>query len=450
MSQDSSVAGQPSQPAEKPTIYRWVICGLLLTAMIINYTHRQMFAVLKGTLSEDLGWNENTYADIVFWFQCAYAIGYVSFGRIIDKIGARAGYAIAFVIWTVAHTLTGAVANLSQFIIARFALGIGESGSFPSSLKAIAEWFPQKERALAAGVFNAGSNLGAIVAPWLIPIITLAPTLEHPGYLGWGWRGAFIATGVASMIWVVLWLAVYRRPSEHKGINAAERDLILSDPADITVKFSWFKLLFVKETWVYAGAKFLIDPIWWLYLFWLPDFLSKTYHLDLKTFGPPLIVIYLMSDVGSIAGGWMSSLLIKMGVTVNVARKSTLFIFALMVLPMLFASHLSNLWMAVLVIGVATAAHQAFSANVYTLPSDLFPKAAVGSVIGIGGMVGAIGGMFMSKFVGFILETTHSYTLIFAIAAFAYLVAFAFIHLMTPHLKRNHLIGIKAEVKPAD
>ncbi|ESQ94541.1 MFS transporter [Asticcacaulis benevestitus] len=430
MSQVQEAAASPSTPSQKPTNIRWVICGLLLVAMVINYTHRQTFALLKSTVGAEQGWTEETYADIVFWFQCAYAFGYISFGGFIDKIGTRAGYTIAFGMWTLAHTLTGFVTNSTQFMLARFGLGLGESGAFPASLKGIAEWFPQKERALAVGVFNSGAAIGAIVAPLLIPLITAA----------WGWRAAFFSTGIVSMLWLIAWLSMYRKPRDHKGVNAAELALIENDPADQVAKVKWFKLLFIKETWIYAIAKFLIDPVWWLYLFWLPDFLEKNYNLDLKSFGPPLVVIYLLSDAGSIAGGWMSSQMLKMGFSANVARKSTLFLFALFVLPMLFVSGVKDLWLAVLIIGLAAAAHQAFSANVYTLPSDLLPRSAVASVIGIGGMAGAIGGMFMSKFVGFLLETTHSYAVIFAIAAFTYLVAFAYIHLMSPKLKRNETL----------
>jgi len=424
--------------------YRWMICGLLLAAIAINYTHRQMIGILKDPLSAEMGWDENDYAGMVMAFQAAYALGYVAWGRILDRIGARIGYTIAFVVWTLAHMLTGAVTTSAQFMVTRLALGLGESGSFPSSLKAVAEWFPQKERALAAGIFNAGSNIGAILAPLLVPMIALSAVsfnfghegLNLPG-LGWGWRGAFYLTGAVSLIWAVVWWMVYRRPSEHAKVNAAELAHINSDVADTVEKVSWFKLLALRETWAFALAKFLTDPIWWLWLFWLPDFFKKTYGLDLKTFGPPVIAVYLLSDVGSVAGGWMSSFLLKRGLSVNVARKATLLVFALMALPVLLAQGVTNLWVAVLIIGIAAAAHQAFSANVLTLPSDLVPRAAVGSVIGIGGMAGAIGGMFFSKFVGFILDTTHNYSIIFMMAAGAYLVAFVVIHLLSPKLQRN-------------
>ncbi len=421
--------------------YRWGIIALLFGALAINYTHRQMLGLFKPTLETELHWSEESYAGLVFWFQCAYAIGQLSFGRFLDVAGVRIGYAIAYSIWVLAHMATGWVVNPLQFTMARFALGLGESGSFPSSLKAIAEWFPQKERALAAGIFNSGTSIGVMIAAAGVPFIALG-AFNIKGIdaqlhgLNWGWRGSFILTGALSLLWLVGWFAMYRRPQEHKKLGAAELAHIQQDPADTVTKVGFWKLASKKETWIYALSKFLIDPIWWLYLFWLPDFLHKNYGLDISSFGPPLVVIYLMSDVGSVAGGWMSSMLIGRGVSVNVARKATFFLFALCAVPMFFIHNVHDLWPAVLLIGLATAGHQAFSCNVYTLPSDLFPRAAVGTVLGIGGSAGAVGGMLMSIFVGWILQTTHSYTLIFAIAAFTYLVAFAVIHLLTPNYKR--------------
>jgi MFS transporter, ACS family, aldohexuronate transporter len=307
-------------------------------------------------------------------------------------------------------------------------LGLGESGSFPASLKSVSEWFPQKERALAVGIFNAGSNVGAIITPIVVPAITLA----------WGWRAAFIATGAVTFVWLIAWLAVYRTPDAHRKLSAAELKFIRSsdEPATATSRVSWLKLLKLKETWAYALGKFLTDPIWWLYLFWLPDFLSKRHGLDLKSFGPPLVAIYLLSDIGSVAGGWGSSRLMKTGRTANAARKITMLICAVAVVPILFAQFVSQLWIAVVIIGVAAAAHQAWSANLMTLPSDMFPRAAVGSVIGIGGMAGAVGGMLMSKFNGYILGVFGSYQPIFALAGGAYMVAIVVIHLLSPKMTR--------------
>jgi len=417
--------------------YRWVICGLLFAATAINYVDRQMIGVLKPTISAELGWNETTYADIVFWFQVAYAIGYLSFGKIVDALGARIGFSIAFVIWTLGHTLCGFIAGpfklfgtmispAMQFNGARFVLGVGESGNFPAGLKAVSEWFPAKERAFATGLFNAGSNVGAIVTPLIVPAITLA----------YGWRMAFISTGAFSLIWLVAWIAIYRRPREQPRVSATELAYIESDPADPPQKIGWLKLLGYRETWAFALGKFLIDPIWWLFLFWTPDFLAKTYHLDLQSFGPPLVAIYLISDIGSIAGGWSSSRLMKRGYSANVARKLTMLVCAFLVMPIVFAQYATSVWLAVGIVGLATAAHQAFSANLYTIPSDMFPRGAVGSVIGIGGTVGAIGGMGMAKFTGYILQTTGSYTLIFAVAGSVYLIAIGVVHLLSPRLAR--------------
>ena len=429
--------------------YRWGIVVLLFSALAINYTHRQMLGLFKPTLEAELGWNEEGYAAVVFWFQAAYALGQLGFGRFLDIAGVRIGYTIAYAIWVLAHMATGFVVNPLQFTMARFALGLGEAGSFPSSLKAIAEWFPQKERALAAGIFNSGTSIGVMIAAAGVPFIALGTfTLfgkELHG-LNWGWRGSFLLTGAVSLLWLIAWLAMYRRPAEHEKLSKAERAYILQDlPTEdalaIPAKVPFWTVITQRETWVYAIGKFMIDPIWWLYLFWLPDFLHKSYGLNISSFGPPLIVIYLMSDIGSVTGGWLSSTLIKNGMTVNFARKLTLFLFALCAIPMFFIHNVHDLWPAVLLIGLAAAGHQAFSCNVYTLPSDLFPRAAVGTVLGIGGSIGAVGGMVMSIFVGWILQTTHSYTTIFAIAAFTYLAAFAVIHLLSPRLTRNtHIV----------
>ena len=406
--------------------YRWVICGLLFAATAINYVDRQMIGVLKPTISKDLGWDELTYSDIVFYFQLAYAIGYLSFGKIVDAVGARIGYSIAFVIWTLGHTLCGFAGSAFQFSAARFILGIGESGNFPAGLKAVSEWFPARERALATGVFNAGSNIGAIITPLIVPAITLA----------YGWKMAFISTGIFSLVWLIAWITIYRRPRETTRVSAEELAYIESDPADAGEKIGWLKLLGYRETWAYALGKFLIDPIWWLFLFWTPDFLAKTYNLDLKSFGPPLVAIYLISDIGSIAGGWSSSTLMKRGYSANAARKITMLVCAFLVMPIVFAQYAASVWLAVAIVGLATAAHQAFSANLYTIPSDMFPRGAVGSVIGIGGTVGAIGGMGMAKFTGYVLQTTHSYALIFAVAGSVYLVAIALVHVLSPRLAR--------------
>jgi len=406
--------------------YRWVIVALLFAATAINYVDRQMIGVLKPTLAKELHWSETDYANIIFWFQLAYAIGYLGFGRIVDKLGARLGYTVAFIIWTIAHVAHGGVRTITQFAVVRFGLGIGESGNFPAGIKAVTEWFPVKERALAIGIFNAGANVGAILTPLIVPWITLA----------YGWRMAFVATGGFSVVWLIVWWVVYRRPSEQPKLSANELAYITQDQQDPITPIPWVNLLGKRETWAYALGKFCIDPIWWFYLFWLPGYLGERYHLDLKSFGPPLIAIYVLSDLGSVAGGWLSSSLIKRGRSVNAARKIAMLICALGVIPIFFAQSINNMWLAVLIIGLATAAHQAFSCNLYTLPSDVFPRSAVGSVLGIGGTVGALGGMVFAKYAGYILDATGSYAVLFGLAASAYLIALLLIHLLTPRYAR--------------
>jgi ACS family hexuronate transporter-like MFS transporter len=412
--------------AQRVGRYRWVICGLLFAATAINYVDRQMIGVLKPTLQNEFNWSETDFAAIVFWFQVAYAIGYVSFGKVVDKLGARLGYTIAIVIWTISHMAHGLAHTVTQFAMARFGLGIGESGNFPAGIRAVTDWFPQRERAFAIGVFNAGANVGAIITPLLVPVLVL----------WFDWRVAFYITGLLGVVWLIAWWTIYRHPREHPRVGAAELAWIEQDPADPVTPIPWTRLITVRETWAYALGKFFIDPIWWFFLFWLPGYLFERYDMDLTTFGLPLAAIYLLSDVGSVAGGWMSSRLMKAGWSANAARKLTMLVCATCVLPVFFAQTIDNVWTAVLIIGLATAAHQAFSANLYTLPSDIFPRGAVGSVIGIGGTVGAIGGMGMAWFTGYILDATHSYATLFAVCAGAYFVALAAVQLLSPRLER--------------
>jgi MFS transporter, ACS family, hexuronate transporter len=318
--------------------------------------------------------------------------------------------------------VTGAAAG---FALTRFALGLGEAGNFPASIKTVAEWFPRKERALATGIFNSGTNVGALVTPLAVPWITL-----H-----WGWKWAFIATGLTGFAWMAWWLWAYRAPEAHPRLSNAERAYIRSDPPEAVTPIPWRKLLPHRPTWAFALGKFMTDPIWWLYLFWIPDFLNRNHGLDLKSIGPPLFVIYLIADVGSIGGGWLSSSLIKRGWSVNAARKTAMLICALSVVPIMAAAKASNLWVAVGLISLAAAAHQGWSANLFTLTSDLFPRRAVGSVVGIGGMAGAVGGMLIALVVGEILQRTGSYVPIFMIASSAYLAALGVVHFLAPRLK---------------
>ena len=417
----------PQAATERVGRYRWVIVAMLFAATAINYIDRQMIGVLKPTLRDEFGWTESDFANIIFWFQVAYAVGYIGFGKVVDALGARVGYTVAIVIWTISHMAHGLATSITTFALARFGLGVGESGNFPAGIKAVTDWFPQKERAYAIGLFNAGANVGAIITPLLVPWLVIM----------FDWRVAFYVTGLFGVVWLVMWWVIYRHPTEHKKVSAPELAYIQQDPVDPVVPLTWGKVLTVKETWAYALGKFFIDPIWWFFLFWLPGYLFDRYDMDLKTFGLPLAAIYLISDVGSIAGGWMSSKLIASGRTPNFARKLTMFICACCVLPIFFAQEISSVWGAVLVIGLATAAHQAFSANLYTLPSDVFPRAAVGSVVGIGGTVGAIGGMGMALFTGYILDSTgNNYSVLFAVAGSAYFLALAAVHLLSPRLAR--------------
>ncbi len=428
---------------------RWVICALLFFAATVNYIDRQVIGILKPTLATEFGWTESDYSWIVFAFQTAYAIGLLFVGNLMDKIGTKKGFSLSIIVWSIGALLhawavplgvavvgalawfgTGSAtfglsASVIGFMIARFILGIGEAGNFPASIKTVAEWFPKKERALATGIFNSGTNIGALATPLLVPLIVYY----------WGWYEAFIITGAIGFIWLIFWLIFYRKPEEHPHLSKAELEYIQSDPVEPTVKIPWKNLFPHRQTWAFAIGKFLTDPIWWVYLFWLPDFLNKQHGLDLKNFGLPLAVIYIIADVGSIGGGWLSGFFIKRGWSINKSRKTAMLICALAVVPIIFASITSNLWVAVVLIGIAAAAHQGWSANIFTIASDMFPKQAVGSVVGIGGMAGAIGGMFIAKLVGYILETTGSYVPIFAIAASAYLVALLIIHLLAPRLE---------------
>src|SRR5215204_3794616 len=409
--------------------YRWVICALLFFATTVNYVDRLVFGILGPELQKTFGWTARDYTDIVFWFEVAYAIGLLGAGRVLDAIGTRIGYAASLTFWSMASILHAFMGSIAGFSVARFLLGLGEAGNFPAAIKTVAEWFPKKERALATGIFNSGTNIGALVTPLVVPWITLT----------WGWRAAFIVTGAIGFMWLIAWWTLYRRPEEHKSISKSELDYIQSDPPDPVVKVPWARLLPHRQTWAFAVGKFMTDPIWWVYLFWLPDFLHKRHGLSLKDFGLPLVVVYLLADIGSIGGGWLSSSLIKRGWTINAGRKLAMLICALAVVPIVFAAQTSNLWVAVILIGVAAAAHQGWSCNLFTTTSDMFPRYAIGSVVGIGGMAGAIGGMMIARLVGEILERTGSYVPIFIIAASAYLAALLVFHLLSPKLEPANL-----------
>jgi ACS family hexuronate transporter-like MFS transporter len=432
---------------------RWGICALLFFATTLNYIDRQIIGILKPELARELGWSEIDYSNIVFAFQVAYAIGYAGAGRLIDRMGVRLGYFLAVLFWSLAamaHALTRLIPPEARigdwatpvaqvvgnwllvipmtvlgFSAARFALGLAEGGNFPAAVKTVSMWFPKKERALATGIFNAGSNVGALAAPLLVPWLTIR----------FGWPTAFLVTGALGFAWLAAWWLYYQDPDKHPRVSTAELAHIRSDPPDPVVRIPWLSLLRYRQTWAFVVGMFLSAPIWWFYLYWIPDFLNKRHGLNLLQLGPPLVVIYLMTDVGSIGGGWLSSWLIKRGWTVNAARKTAMLACALCVVPVFMASSVSSLWVATLLVGLAASAHQGFSANLYTLVSDTAPRKVVSSIVGIGGMAGAIGGMFIAKLAGYILQWTGEYRLLFLIAACAYLVNLSIIHMLNPRLE---------------
>jgi len=414
-----------SKDKTKKGYYRWGICGLLFFATTINYIDRQVLGILAPTLEKEIGWTELDYGYIVTAFSAAYALGLLFMGGIIDKIGTKIGYAIAIFGWSIAAMFHAAASSVMGFAAARFGLGLSEAGNFPAAIKTVAEWFPKKERAFATGIFNSGSNIGAIIAPLVVPWLTIT----------YGWQEAFIVTGALGFFWIILWWLFYKRPEDHKKLTKAELNYIQSDPADPQEKIPWMKLLKYKQTWAFTIAKFLTDPIWWFYLYWVPKFLNQKHGITLDKIGIPLIIIYLMADFGSIGGGWLSSFFINRGWSVNKGRKFTMLLMALCVVPIVLVSVASEIWMVVVLLSLATAAHQGWSANLFTTVSDLFPRKAVASVVGIGGMGGAIGGMLIATIAGLILQFTGSYFILFIICGSVYLVALAIIQLLVKNLE---------------
>jgi ACS family hexuronate transporter-like MFS transporter len=415
--------------------YRWIICALLFFATTINYVDRSVFGVLEPELHKIIGWSATQFGIVNASFNLAYAIGFLLAGWMMDRVGTRLGYAISLTIWSLAAAGHAFAGSVSGFVIARFALGLGESGNFPAAIKTVAEWFPQKERALATGIFNAGSNVGAILAPATVPFI-----FDH-----YGWQTAFVATGIIGLIWVFFWWPIYRKPQEHPKVSPAELAYIESDPPDPPIKIRWRDLLPFRQTWAFAIGKFLTDAVWWFYLFWFAKFMSEQFGVQIKEIGAPMITVYLLADIGSIAGGWQSSWLMGRGWTTNAARKTAMLTCAILVVPVAFAplAETSQIfgwtidakWIAVLLIGLATAAHQGFSCNLFTLTSDMFPRGVVGSVVGIGGFAGAMGGVLMNLGAGWLKDTTGNYSVMFSIAASMYLTALLIIHILVPRLE---------------
>jgi ACS family hexuronate transporter-like MFS transporter len=424
--------------------YRWTICSLVFFATTVNYLDRAVISLLKPYIAEDFHWDKiaeaANYANIEIAFKVAYAFGMLGAGRFIDKMGTKIGYAVATALWSVAAICHALATGVGGFSLARIFLGVTEAGNFPAAIKATAEWFPKKERALATGIFNSGSNIGAIIAPLTVPFIAT----------NWGWQWAFILTGAIGFIWLILWFIFYEVPSKQKRLEQAEFDYIHSDKDEVqednSPKLSWAKLLTFKQTWAFAIGKFLTDPIWWFYLFWLPDFLKKQYHLTNEGVAFPTALVYIIASFGSIFGGYLPMKLIDGGMPVFKARKMSMLIYAFFVIPIVFAQLAGgvNMWFAVMIIGLAAAAHQAWSANIFTTVSDMFPKKSTASVTGIGGLFGGLGGIMLSAFVQkrmfvyyeSIGQIQTAYYIMFFICGAAYLIGWLIMHLLVPKMKR--------------
>ena len=427
MSLDSSAPRPPSpegrggQGVRAP--YRWTICALLFAVTTINYMDRQVLSILAPTLQRELSWSESQYAAVVYSFTLVYAFGFLIAGRWLDRVGVRRGFATAVVVWSLAAIGHAFARTTAAFSAARALLGLGEAANFPGAIKSVGEWFPKEERALATGIFNAGTNTGAILTPLIVPVIAL----------NWGWRWAFVATGSLGFLWLFLWLALYRSPAS--PLSGTERGPGGEDSGAMP-RVPWLRLLTFRQTWAIVAGKFLADPIWWFYLYWLPKFLDRTYGIKLAQVALPLITVYVIADVGSIGGGWLSGRLLNRGWTVNRARKTAMLLMALAIVPTALAPRVGSMWGAVLIVSVAAAAHQGWSANVYTLASDMFPPGAVASVSGIGGFAGAMGGVLFQWLTGRILDATGgNYASIFAVCGFAYVTAWTIIHLLAPRLE---------------
>lgn len=426
--------------------YRWTICALIFFATTINYLDRSVISLLKTSLEKDFKWTESDYSDIVIAFQLCYATGLLIAGNLIDKAGTKVGYAISICIWSLAAMAHALVKNTIGFVFARSALGFSEAGNFPSAIKTVAEWFPKKERAFATGIFNSGANVGAIAAPLTVPFIVAK----------WGWQWAFIITGGVGFVWLIFWFLFYETPAKQKRLSKSEYNYIHSDAdekkqndeAEARGRISWFKLFTLKQTWAFFLGKFLTDPVWWFYLFWLPAFLKAQYGIEGTAAALPVALVYTMSTFGSIFGGWLPLHFIQKGWQVYRSRKTAMFIYALCALPVVFAqlSGSLNMWFAVLIIGFAAAGHQAWSANIYTTVSDMFPKKAVASVIGIGGTAGALGGVIIAWLAGLLFDYYKAlgrietgYYIMFIICGCAYITAWIVMHLLVPKMQSIRL-----------
>jgi ACS family hexuronate transporter-like MFS transporter len=408
---------------------RWLVCWLLFAAVVLSYVDRLVLGVLKPYLAGRYGWSNEGYGDVTGYFQICYGLGFLGFGWLIDRIGAKRGYLLAMGAWTVGHMAQAAVTSTLGFAIARIPLALGEAGTYPSALAAASQWFPKKERALAIGIFNAGANIGAIVTPLLVSFLVAGLALD--------WRWAFIVTGLFNLVWLAAWWRLYHPPASHPRVSAEERAWIEAEPAGAVAAREGTRAGFVavlrhRAAWAYMAGRFLIDPVWWTFLFWLPDFFATRYGIDLKGFGPALVAIYVLADAGAIGGGWFSSRLLQRGVATRTARRRAMLICALFALPVMVAAQASTIWGAVAAIGLACAAHQGFSTNLFATPGDIFPRYAQGTLIGLGGFAGAVGGFIASKTLGLLLDRVGSYQPFFIACGLAYFVALAVVHLLDP------------------
>lgn len=422
----------PVQDVRPRTNYRWVICALLFFAATINYMDRQVLGILAPTLQEEIGWNEAEYGFIVTAFQFAYAISLLVFGWIIDRMGTRKGFSVAVIVWSIAAALHAIARTPVGFATARFGLGLGEGGNFPASIKAVAEWFPKKERAFATGIFNGGTNIGTMLAAMLVPFLTLQ----------FGWQATFIILGALGFVWLAAWLLLYRSPVNHPRVSPEELAHIQSDPPESMEKVPWLSLIKYRQTWAFALGKFLTDPIWWFYLYWLPKYLDSNFGVQLTALALPLVTVYLVADVGSVGGGWLSGAFIKRGWSLNSGRKAAMLVCALAIVPTMAGAMVDSMWVAVAIVSLAAAAHQGWSANLFTLASDMFPRRAVGSVVGFGGMLGSVGGMLFASGVGLWLQASDSnYVPVFMVCGLAYVTALGVIHLIVPRLEPADIEG---------
>ena len=407
--------------------YRWTICAMMFFATTINYMDRQMLGLLAPLLQKDIGWTQVQYAQTVMVFTVTYALGLAIFGRIADKVAEKGVYGTAMAMWSVASILHAVASTVPGFAAVRGFLGFSEASNFPVAIRTTALWFPKKERALATSIWNMGATVGGLVAPAFVPIVAVM----------WGWRAAFIIGGATGFIWLVVWMAIYRPAKSHPSVSAEELAYINSDAGETVPqeqKVGWLSVLRYRETWAFMVGKFMTDPIWWFYLFWLPKWLNESNHIDIQNMGLPLMVIYGMSCVGSIVAGWVSSRLMARTQRANFARKATMLVCALCVMPIALVSQIQTLWFSVLAVGLAAAAHQGWSANLVTLVSDVFPKRAIGTVIGVGGVMGMLGSFLFSGVIGETLQRTGQYWALFAAGALAYIVALAIMHVLMPRM----------------